>query len=104
MKRAAIVALVAIACLVACRGRPAREDCDAAMDHYVDLAIAEDPGLAKLKGAELKAARDMKRELRLGQPAFRKVHDRCVTEVTKSELSCAEDAKSTQEWEACVAK
>lgn len=99
MKRAILLAVIVLA---SCRGRPAREDCEAAMDHYVDLAVAEDPALAKLKGAELKAARDMKRELRLGQKSFRKVHDRCVSEVKKSELSCAEDAKTTIEWEACI--
>jgi hypothetical protein len=93
---------VALAALAGCRGKATREDCAKMMDRYVDLAIAEEPALAKLTPSELATAREMKRELKLGVKSYKKVHDRCEREITRAEVSCALGAGSSKEWETCI--
>jgi hypothetical protein len=87
--------------LLSCRGKATREECTQMIDRYLDLVIAEDPDLAKLPPKQLAAAREMKRELKLGDAKYRKVHDRCA-EVRASEARCALAAEKAGDWEACV--
>ncbi|HEX3771505.1 MAG TPA: hypothetical protein VHV30_11590 [Polyangiaceae bacterium] len=70
-------------------------------DHYVDLAARETPGAAKLTAAQLAAVRDVERGLKRAEPSYRAVEDRCA-DVTRAEVSCAIDAPSTKDWEACL--
>jgi hypothetical protein len=72
------------------------------IDHYLDLALAQEPGLASLPPQQRDVAREMKRALKRGDKRFAKVELRCEAEVTTSERSCAMDAKTPAEWEACV--
>jgi hypothetical protein len=89
--------------LVACRGKATREMCGKMMDHYLDLVVSAEPDAAKMTPKQLAAVREMKRELKLGEKSYKKVHDRCEAEVTKSEYACALDAKTPVEWEGCIA-
>ena len=88
--------------LVACGGKATRADCAKMMDRYVDLAIAEEPGLAKIPPSERETVREVKRELKLGERSYKKVHDRCEAEVTRGEVSCAMGAGTAKEWEGCI--
>jgi hypothetical protein len=98
MKRASLLAVVLLA---ACHGKATKDDCAKAIDHYLDLVLAEDPSLAKLPPEQLAAARAMKRELKLGEKNYARVHDRCETDVTSGQAHCAIDASSSTEWDAC---
>jgi hypothetical protein len=89
--------------IASCRGKATREDCDRMIEHYLDMVMREDPSLASLPPESMKAAREVKRELRRGDPHYRKVAERCEAEVTRSEVSCGVDAKTTSDWEACIA-
>ena len=94
--------LIVASLVLACRGNATRDDCAKMMDRYVDLAIAEEPALAKLPPGEAATVREMKRELKLGEKSFKKVHDRCEIEITRGEVSCALGAATSKEWEACI--
>lgn len=102
---AALASLAALALgpalLAACRGHASKEACKEAADHYLDLAVAESPGAASLSSAQTAAVRDVERGLKRAEPGFRAVEDHCEA-VTRAEVSCASDAKTTKEWEACM--
>lgn len=87
--------------LLACRGHASVEDCQRMEDRYVDLAVKETPGAASMTPAQLAAVRDVERGLKRAVPAYKAVEDHCAA-VTRAEVSCAVDADSTKEWEACV--
>jgi hypothetical protein len=84
-----------------CGGHATPEDCAKLCDHYVDLAVAESPGGAKLPAAQAAAIRDVERGLKRAEPTYRRVQDRCDS-VTRSEVRCARGASTTAEWEACL--
>jgi hypothetical protein len=98
----ASIAVVVVIAAPACRGRASREECDKMMDHYVDLVIKEDTSLASLPPESRAAAREVKRELKRGEPTYLKVAERCETEVTRAEYSCALDAPTSAAWEKCI--
>jgi hypothetical protein len=102
--RGALVAIAVgiVAAATACRGRASREECDQMMDHYVDLVIKEDATLASLPPESRAAAREVKRELKRGEPSYRKVAEHCETDVTRAEASCAIDAPTSSSWENCI--
>jgi hypothetical protein len=85
----------------ACRGRASPDDCRAITDHYIDLAVRETPGAAAMTPAQAAAVRDIKRDLKRAEPTYRQVQDHCAN-VSRLEVSCALDAKTTSEWESCV--
>jgi hypothetical protein len=93
------IASVAVA-TAACHRRAAAADCAAAADRYVELAARETPGAARLTPAQVAAVRDVERGLKRAEPAFRRVQDHCQ-DVTTAETSCAIDARTTKDWEAC---
>jgi hypothetical protein len=102
--RAALrVAFAAFAAVTtSCRGRASDAECAAIAERYVDLAARETPGAAAMTPAQLAAVRDVERGLKRAEPAFRRVQDHCQ-DVAKAETSCAVDAKTTKDWEACFA-
>jgi len=86
--------------LPACRGRASPDDCAAAAEHYIDLAVRESPNGESLSPAQQAAVREVERGLKRAEPAFRRVQDRCA-DVTRAEVSCANDSASTGAWEGC---
>ncbi len=108
MRSAALVAagiLVGATVVVAaggCRGRASPDDCRAMTEHYLDLAVAESKGADGMSPDQKRAVRDVERGLKRAEPSYRRVEDDCA-HVTRAEVSCAEDAPSTQAWEACLA-
>jgi hypothetical protein len=100
---ALLVASAAVAGVTtSCRGRASGAECAAVADRYVDLAAREAPGAAAMTPAQLAAVRDVERGLKRAEPAFRRVQDHCQ-DVAEAETSCALDAKTTKDWEACFA-
>jgi hypothetical protein len=95
-----VVVVVIGALLVACRGKASREECAQMIERYLDLVIADDPDLAKLPPKQQAAAREMKRELKLGDARYKKV--RACTDVRASEARCTTNAGTAAEWEECV--
>jgi len=97
--------LAAISCaaplVLSCRGRASPDQCREITDHYVDLAVLETPGASRMSPAEATAVREVKRDVKRAEPTYRKVQDRCE-EVSRREVSCALDAKTTSAWEACL--
>jgi len=87
--------------LIACRGHASAEDCRQMTDHYVDLAVKETPGAAAMSSAQVAAVKEVERGLKRAEPAYKAVEDHCAT-VTRAEVSCAVDAPTTKQWEACV--
>lgn len=70
-------------------------------EHYLDLAVKESPGAAAMSSAQAAAVRDVERGLKRAEPSYRAVQDHCEA-VTRTEVSCALDAKTTRAWEGCV--
>jgi hypothetical protein len=86
---------------LACRGRASPDDCKAIAEHYIDLAVNETPGASGMSPAQSAAVRDIKHDLKRAEPTYRRVQDHCE-DVSRREVSCAADAKTTSTWEACV--
>jgi hypothetical protein len=72
------------------------------LDKYLDMTIAAEPGLADLAPDEARAAREMKKALRRGEPSYKRVHDQCETEISKGEYRCAMKAPTPESWQACI--
>jgi hypothetical protein len=87
--------------LAGCRAVPTTEECAAAADHYIDLALAEMPAHASFSPSQAAAVRDVERGVKRAEPAFRAVEDRC-TRLRRAEVACARDAPTTRAWEACI--
>jgi hypothetical protein len=86
-----------------CKGgklKPA--ECTEMLDHYVDMTIAGDPQLAGLPAGQAAVVRDMKKELKKGEKSYRQVQEQCEAEVSRHEYNCALDAKTPNDWEACI--
>lgn len=88
--------------LVACNGRATREECTEMLDKYVEMTVAADPSLTDLPPAEARAALEMKKALRRGEPGYRRVHDQCEAEISKKEYRCAMKANTPETWQACI--
>jgi hypothetical protein len=99
--RLPVLLAVAVLSSSACRKRATPEECRAMSDHYLDLAVDETRRAAGVSPAESAAVREIERGLKRAEPSFRAVQDRCG-EVTRAEVSCAMDSKSTQLWEGCL--
>jgi hypothetical protein len=87
--------------LGACRGHASAEDCHAAAEHYLDLAVRESPGAARLSPAQAAAVKDVERGLKRAEPAFRRMQDSCES-VGRAEAACAAKAETTAAWEGCL--
>ncbi|MGO9832660.1 MAG: hypothetical protein ACLP1X_00445 [Polyangiaceae bacterium] len=86
---------------LACRGHASPDDCREITEHYIDLALRETPGASAMSSAQSAAVRDIKRDLKRAEPTYRRVQDHCE-DVSRREVSCAADAKTTTAWEGCV--
>ena len=84
-----------------CHGAASPDDCRAMAEHYVDLAVGETPGASTMTPVQAAAVRDIKRDLKRAEPGYREVLDHCAR-VSRQEVSCAIDAKTTVAWEACL--
>jgi len=98
--RAALLVLAFL--LSACRGKVSADECSAMLDRYVDMTIAADPMLAALPAPQASAAREMKHAVKRGERSFRTVQEQCEREVARHEYECAMDAKTPNDWEACI--
>lgn len=87
---------------LACNGKATREECGEMLDKYLDMTMAQEPGLADLEPDEARAAREMKKALRRGEPSYKRVHDQCESEISKSEYRCAMKAPNPESWQACI--
>ncbi len=72
------------------------------LDKYLDMVMAEEPGVEKLPLEQKKTVRDMKRAVRKAEPAYKKVFSQCEAEITKKEHRCAMAAPNPNVWESCI--
>lgn len=84
-----------------CRRRATADECAQMLERYVDMTI-ETPAGTTLTDAQLAAVRDMKRAIRMSEPAYTKTKERCERELTSRTHACAMKAGNANEWEACV--
>ena len=77
-------------------------ECAEMLDKYIDMTLAADPKTRDLPPLQAAAAREMKKAVKKAEPVYAKAEKQCETEVSRSEYSCAMDAKNPDEWEACV--
>ena len=87
---------------LACNGKVTRVECTEMLDRYIDMTVAGEPGLADLPEAGARAARDMKKALRKGDPRYMRVQQQCESEITRREYRCAMKAPSPETWQACI--
>lgn len=98
-----VLAAMALPLLAAaCNGKATRAQCNEMLDHYLDMVIASDPSLADLPPAEARAAREMKKALRKGEPGYARVESQCESEISRSEYRCAMKAPTPETWQACI--
>ena len=100
--RRLLPALFLLALPVGCNGKVTREQCIEMLDKYLDMTIAADPALAELPPTEARAAREIKKALRKGEPSYARVENQCESEITKSEYRCAMKAPTPETWQACI--
>lgn len=104
MKRAVLslsLAVPALACDPSAR-KVTRAECTEMLDRYIDMTIAGDPSLADLPPGEARAAREMKKALRKGDPRYVRVQDQCEAEISRREYRCAMKAPTPETWQACI--
>ncbi len=99
--RAAAIPWLGLAFLAGCHRRASADDCRAMSEHYLDLAVHESTGSSALHPAEVAAVREVERGIKRAEPAFRRVQDSCEG-LSKAEVSCAIDARTTTDWEGCI--
>jgi hypothetical protein len=100
MNRARLARAALLACVVlsldACGKRPSREECDALLDHYVELLVTSDrPGT---NAAELLKLQTQARDKAKSDPEFME----CKSRVSRRELDCAMSAPSADLLEQCL--
>jgi hypothetical protein len=80
----------------ACGKRPTPAECDALLDHYVELLVSSDrPGT---NAAELHKLQQQAREKAKGDPEF----SACTERVSRRELECALSAANADLLEQCL--
>jgi hypothetical protein len=84
-----------------CHGRASPDECRAIGDRYIDLATREAPGAASMSPAQAAAVRDVELGVKRAEPGYRLVQDHCE-DLTRAEVSCAANASTTRDWEACI--
>ena len=87
--------------IVGCRDHASTEECRAAAEHYIDLAVREVPAHGTFSASQSAAVREVEEGLKRAEPAYRAVEDRCEA-LRASAVSCARDATSTKDWETCL--
>ena len=87
---------------LACNGKVARVECTDMLDRYVDMTVAGEPGFAELPAGEARAAREMKKALRKGEPSYKRVQEQCEAEISRREYRCAMKAPTPETWQACI--
>ena len=86
----------------ACNAKVTRAECTEMLDRYIDMTVSGDPDLADLPAAEARAAREMKKALRKGDPRYVRVQDQCEAEISRREYRCAMKAPTPETWQACI--
>jgi hypothetical protein len=95
--------LLTIPLALACDGKVSKKECGEMLERYIDMDLASDPSLKSLASAsEANAAREMKKALRTGDPAYKRVEEQCEREVSRHEYRCAMKAPSPEMWQACI--
>jgi hypothetical protein len=80
----------------ACGKRPSHQECDALLDHYVELLVSSDrPGT---NAAELQKLQTQARDKAKDDPEFMD----CSERVSRRELDCAMSAPSADLLEQCL--
>ena len=86
MTRGALLRLTGAALVVvACSRGVTPEECAQMLDRYVEMTTPADAPSKKALPA-----------------AYRRAQQQCAREVTRREYACAMDAKTPNDWEACI--
>ena len=98
--RAARLAVTLLACGAllssACSKPPSHDECDALLDHYVELLVSSDrPGTS---AGELHKLQLQARQKAVGDPAF----GECSQRVSRRAYDCAMSAPSADKLEQCL--
>jgi hypothetical protein len=97
-----VAAAFALVLASGCNRKVSAPECKEMLEKYLDMVIGGDPELAKLTEEQRKAVREVKKAVRMGEPAFAQVSTKCETEVTRKEYDCAMHAPSPDAWQACI--
>ena len=86
----------------ACKSRVSADECTHMLDHYVEMTAAQDPTLAGLPEARASELRDAKRLNKRHETSFKRAQAQCKEEVSRFEYECAVNARTPNDWEACI--
>jgi hypothetical protein len=100
-KASVLAALFVAFAASACAKTPTVQECDAALDRYLDMTEDDDPTLTGMTGAPRAGVRASRIADRRSSLAYLNAEKRCMSEVTDKERNCAMKAPSPNEWEAC---
>src|SRR3954470_9222270 len=87
---------------LACNAKITRAECTDMLDRYIDMTVEGEPGFTELPPAEARAAREMKKALRKGEPSYKRVQEQCEVEISRREYRCAMKAPTPETWQACI--
>lgn len=87
--------------LCACGKPPSEAECRAMLDRYVDMTIDGDPEIGRASEATRPAIREVKKEKKKAEDAYKQSLTRCTAEVSRREYDCAMKSPNPNQWEAC---
>ena len=87
--------------LCAACGKPSEAECRSMLDRYVDMTIDGDPEIGKAPESARPAIREVKKEKKKDEQAYKDSLARCTAEVSRREWDCAMKSPNPNQWEAC---
>lgn len=101
-RRLGVLSLIATFGSVAgCDRTTSADDCRAAAEHYLDLAVQENVGTSAMSPAQLAAIRQVEDAIKHAEPGYRDILERCG-EMDRAAVSCALRATTANAWETCL--
>lgn len=102
MRRVLLVAAFLFPLLLGCGKKVSTDECDAMLDRYLDLSMTPSPEIAHLPPKQAESVTLQRKNERRDDPSFAAARRRCEHEVTRTQLACAMEAPTANDWEACL--
>jgi hypothetical protein len=95
------LAIFLMACC-SCSKKTTPTECDAMLDRYLDLSMAPNPELSHMPPQQVESVISAQKIERRNESWYVQARARCAAEVSRTELECAMNAPTANDWEACI--
>ena len=101
-----LVTSLVFACLLVlalgCAKKVTKAECARLVDKFIDLKLSENPRYESLPPSMKATVRAAVKQEADQDPDVQQATDHCEEEITREEFDCANKAKSSREWNACI--